>query len=468
MLTLERCPTGIEGFDEITKGGFVRGTLVLLAGNPGTGKSTFAAKFLHEGAMRYGEPGVYISFVEPKDRFYSYMKNLGMDLEGAERRGLFKYLNLPTVVTKEVLGSIVEAMVKAVDEVKAKRVVIDSLTPFIQLGAPAEVRATLHNALMNLANFLKATTLIIADLPFGETKIGYGDEEFVVDAVIMLKLEYVEGAMPRRYLELVKIRGVPVTNVIYEYSIQPGEGFVLYPPLRPPRRATPLAVTEGKVDIRERVSTGIKGFDALLGGGIIKNANTLIVGPSGSGKTMLALTMAAENALKGLKVHYATFDEPLPQVMTTLKLLGYDPDELMRRGFTAASVPPQESSPGLLRSMMTRVFIKRGLGRDLVVVDGISALKRVFGERVFLRIMEEAMSFFKSYGMTSVCCLAEDYFKERGATLGTMVDNVIALTLNMESGELKRCLAIVKARMGAVDPRKHEVILLEGKPAIKT
>ena len=468
MLTLERCPTGIEGFDEITKGGFVRGTLVLLAGNPGTGKSTFAAKFLYEGAMRYGEPGVYISFVEPKDRFYSYMKNLGMDLEGAERRGLFKYLNLPTVVTKEVLGSIVEAMVKAVDEVKAKRVVIDSLTPFIQLGAPAEVRATLHNALMNLANFLKATTLIIADLPFGETKIGYGVEEFVVDAVIMLKLEYVEGAMPRRYLELIKMRGVPVTNVVYEYSIQPGEGFVLYTPLRFSRAVTPLTVTEGRVDVKERISTGIRGFDALLGGGIIRNTNTLLVGPSGSGKTLLALTMAAENVMKGLKVHYATFDEPLPQVVTTLKLLGYDPDELMKRGFTAASTHPQENSPGILRSTLTKAFVKRGLGRDLVVIDGISALRRVFGDRVFLRIIEEAASFFKSYGMTALMCLAEDYFKERRATLDTLMDNVIALSLNMQSGELKRYLTIIKARMGAVDTREHEVILLDGRPAIKT
>ncbi|RLG40043.1 MAG: hypothetical protein DRO05_07400, partial [Thermoproteota archaeon] len=70
---LESVPTGIPGFDLITNGGFVRNSIVLLAGNPGTGKSTFAAKFVHEGASRYGEPGVYVSFAESKREFYSYM-----------------------------------------------------------------------------------------------------------------------------------------------------------------------------------------------------------------------------------------------------------------------------------------------------------------------------------------------------------------------------------------------------------
>ena len=133
---LERCPTGIKGLDEVTGGGFIRSTLILLAGNPGTGKSTFAAKFLYEGAMRYGEPGLYVSFVEPKERFYAYMKGLGMDLEEAERRGLFRYLSLPTVITKDMLGSVVESIVKAADEVRARRIAVDSLTPIVQLGAP--------------------------------------------------------------------------------------------------------------------------------------------------------------------------------------------------------------------------------------------------------------------------------------------------------------------------------------------
>ena len=63
--------------------------------------------------------------------------------------------------------------------------------------------------MMNIANYMGATILLVADIPFGETRIGYGVEEFVVDTVIVLRHEYVEGLAPRRYLELVKMRGIP-------------------------------------------------------------------------------------------------------------------------------------------------------------------------------------------------------------------------------------------------------------------
>jgi circadian clock protein KaiC len=458
LSALERCPTGIEGFDAVTKGGFVRGSLILLAGNPGTGKSTFAAKFIHEGAVRYGEPGVYVSFAEPRDRFYAYMKGLGLNMEGAERRGLLRYLSLPTAVSKEALSSFIESILKAADEVKAKRIAIDSLTPFIQLGAPIEARALLHNTLMNLCSLLKATVLVVADLPFGEAKIGYGVEEFVADAVMMLKMEFPEAAVPRRRLELVKMRGVPLTTLVYEYSIEPGEGFVLH---------QPLSVAEAKIDVRERLSTGVEGLDAIFGGGIVRSTTTLIVGPSGSGKTLLALTMAAENAMRGLKVHYATFEEPASQVKATLEVLGYDPSELSKRGLTIASVPPWQSSPGIIRLTLNKAFIKHGLGRDLVVIDGVSALKRVLGDRAFLEVTHEAMNFFKSHGMTAVTCLAEDYFKERGATMATLMDNIVALRLSVEPGGLRRTLTVVKARMTAADGREHEVVLIKGRPVVK-
>ena len=110
---------------------------------------------------------------------------------------------------------------------------------------------------------------------------------------------------------------------------------------------TPLKVAEGRVAEEEHIKTHVKRLDELLGGGLIKRASTLIVGPSGTGKTLLALTIASENALRGLKVHYATFEEPAAQVITTLKLLGYDPEELMGRGLTIASVPVYQAPSGL-------------------------------------------------------------------------------------------------------------------------
>lgn len=466
MPSLERCPTGVEGLDEITGGGFLRGSLVLIAGHPGSGKSTLAAKFVYEGAVRYGEPGAYVSFTEPKERFYSYMKDFGMDLGEIERKGLLKYVNLPTVVPKEALKDVVEAFLRAADEVKAKRIVLDSLTTLTYLGSPLEARALLHNTLMNLANYLKATILVIVDLPLGERKLGLGVEEFISDAVILLRSLRFGRYTPARYIEVVKMRGTHVARAAYEYSIEPGRGVVVYPPLKPLKGERYIKVAHGRVDAEEKISTGVEGLDALLGGGLIKGTSTLIAGPSGTGKTLLALTIAAEAAMKGMRVHYITYEEPIYQLTATLRVMGYDAYAL-KRNLTMASLSPHEISPGTIRSALTEAFIKRGLGQDLVVVDGLSTLKQALGGRAFLAVAREACSFFKAQGMTSIQCLAEDLLKGGGGGLNAIVDNLIALSLRVEGGVLKRYLTVVKARMEAASPKEHEVVLVGGRPVIK-
>ena len=95
-------------------------------------------------------------------------------------------------------------------------------------------------------------------------------------------------------------------------------------------------------------------------------------------------------------------------------------------------------------------------------------MRRAYGDRIFTRLFEEAVAFFKAVGIASIHCLAEDYFRERRVPLDTIVDNVIALDLKAERGALKRTLTIVKARMGAVDNREHELMLLNGRPCILT
>jgi len=82
-------------------------------------------------------------------------------------------------------------------------------------------------------------------------------------------------------------------------------------------------------------------------------------------------------------------------------------------------------------------------------------------------VTKEAINFFKSRGITSVECLAEDYFKEHKASLDTSVDNIIALDFKIEDKALKRTLLIIKARMGAVDIKERELILLSGKPMVR-
>ena len=87
-------PTGIKNLDEVIGGGFLKGSMILVAGNPGSGKTTFAAQFIYEG-LRRGESCLYVSFLEDEAEFGRHFSCLGMDFKMYSEKGLFKYLWFP-------------------------------------------------------------------------------------------------------------------------------------------------------------------------------------------------------------------------------------------------------------------------------------------------------------------------------------------------------------------------------------
>jgi len=85
-------PSGLEEVDLIFGGGFKRGSLIIVAGNPGTGKTVFSAGWLHQGAVEFNDPGVYVSFAEDREAFYDNMKGFGYDFERLEAEDSFSAL----------------------------------------------------------------------------------------------------------------------------------------------------------------------------------------------------------------------------------------------------------------------------------------------------------------------------------------------------------------------------------------
>src|SRR6185503_7588441 len=83
---LPKCPTGIQGLDEITGGGLPRGRPTLVCGGSGCGKTLFAAEFLVRGAAQYGEPGVFMVFEETEAELKANVASLGFDLAGLVQR----------------------------------------------------------------------------------------------------------------------------------------------------------------------------------------------------------------------------------------------------------------------------------------------------------------------------------------------------------------------------------------------
>ena len=184
---LERASTGIDGLDVVVEGGFPRGSLILVAGNPGTGKTVFSAQFIYRGAVDYGENGVYVSFAEGKKSFIDYMRRFGMDFERLEREGKVKILDMVTV-TEKAVSDVLNKIVEEVLSLKAKRLVIDSFSALAQaFKEKIEARIILHTILGRIVKSTGCTTILILEIPYGEERMGLGIEEFVADGIIILK-----------------------------------------------------------------------------------------------------------------------------------------------------------------------------------------------------------------------------------------------------------------------------------------
>ena len=159
---LDRCPTGIEGFDRICQGGFVRNSDNLIVGGPGSGKTTFLMQFLWNGITKFGENGLYCSF-EPDivDTFNDAMA-YGWDLSKYSGEGKIKFMRFAPQTSMDELKS---ELSKMISRNNIKRICFDPVSVFaLNMSDQGKVRETIFK-LSSLMKRLKVTT-VFADESF--------------------------------------------------------------------------------------------------------------------------------------------------------------------------------------------------------------------------------------------------------------------------------------------------------------
>jgi len=262
-LSENRVPTGIDGLDSLIEGGFPKGSLVLLAGNPGTGKTIFSMQFLYRGAEKYGENGIYVSFAENEDTIIHNISRLfGRDLRNNEGHGKVKILDF-TTVTEKGLSTILEMILEEVTALKAKRLVIDSFSAMAQaFKEPIEARIIIHNILGKLVRQLGCTTILIVEVPTGSEKIGISVEEFVADGVIILRRDDYDGKLIRE-IEIPKLRGTKIERQKFLFTLN--KGFEVFPPFSNKKVENPKKF-EPTRGTKTHYPSGIPELDEVLGG----------------------------------------------------------------------------------------------------------------------------------------------------------------------------------------------------------
>ncbi len=220
---------GIEELDEIF-GNVDLGNVILIAGNPGTGKTTFASKIAYENMIKFGLKTLYISFIEKKDEYFKNLKNLGLDIEDLEKKGLFTFLEEITFTNKELLIDLLNHFLDIIDKTNSKILIIDSISSLLQLSQNAiDLREILHNLFYRISKVKGITTILIEEVPYGSDKIGFGIEEFLVDTIIFLKAIDLKGKMVR-IAEIKKARGSNITLTTIPFTIKYGKVIsLLYP-----------------------------------------------------------------------------------------------------------------------------------------------------------------------------------------------------------------------------------------------
>jgi circadian clock protein KaiC len=438
-LSGDRLPTGIEVFDGLIEGGIPRGSLVMLVGAAGSGKTVFASQYLFHGISSLNESGIYVSFAEDRATYLKNMKRMNMDFEKFEREGRFVFLDFATVTekgTEEVLTSIMEE----IGALKAKRLVIDSFSALAQaFERPIDSRVMLHTLLSKMVRQAGCTTLLVVEKA-GEERLSLGAEKFVADGVIALSL-LPEGWDLGRKVQVVKMRGTNTNTAKLRYRIDE-HGMRVYP--QPEIRVVEKSFTE-------RVGTGIQGLDRILDGGLFKGSVAMIAGPSGSGKTTTALQFVHEAHKHNDRSLLVSFEEPVTQLIRQGEALGWDTSELIKGGaLKIVSYYPELFKFEELLSEVRNLLDEYKPAR--FALDSLTPLERVLSEDECTMFIKSLQSYLRVHGMTALfTVVGETTALEPGTGISTLMDTIISLRYVEVESSLRRSLVVFKARGTAHD-----------------
>lgn len=216
---MERVSTGISGLDEMLGGGFLRETANLVEGAPGTGKTTLGMQFIYHGIVHANEPGLIITFEEFPKQYYYDAAGFGWDFKELEKKGLLKVVMTSPEVSHLDIESVGGMIESHIDEMGARRVVVDSVSHFARLTQdPVELRS-LEFKFINALKRERLTSLLTRESPvlLGES-VQDSSIGFIVDSYVVLRYVEIESAI-RKALLVLKMRGSDHAKDIRQYDI---------------------------------------------------------------------------------------------------------------------------------------------------------------------------------------------------------------------------------------------------------
>jgi circadian clock protein KaiC len=443
--SLPKSSTGIQGLDELTGGGLPRGRPTLLCGSAGCGKTLMAMEFLIHGALRSGEPGVFVAFEETAADLTQNVASLGYDLDDLVARNLlvldFVYVERTALEQSgdyDLEGLFIR-LGHAIDRIGAKRVVLDTIeTLFLGLPNPAILRSELQR----LFRWLKdkgLTTVITGERgnnPAALTRQGL--EEYVSDCVIALD-HRVNGMISSRRLRVVKYRGS--THGTNEYPFLIDETGISVLPV------TSLGLQHDASD--ERVSTGVPGLDAMLdGSGFFRGSSVLVSGTAGTGKSSLAAHFAAAACQRGERALYFAFEESASQIVRNMGSVGIH----LAPWVAQDRLRLHSARPTLMGLEMHLVTMLKEIAEfepQVVVVDPLNSFVTVGNEaevKLMLLRLVDALKLRQITGFFTSLTAGGTVAEHTDVAISSLIDTWLLVRELEAGGERNRGLYVLKSR----------------------
>src|SRR3984885_9636525 len=458
---LQKAPSGITGFDEITSGGLPRGRTTLLLGGPGSGKTVFGLQYLINGARIYGEPGIFVAFEETSQRILANAESFDWKLGQLQKKKLLfvdaqPSYDLVQTGDFDLCGMLAGLGLQAA-QAKARRIVFDALDIVLALLPDLSARRReiyrLHEWLVSRRLTCIVTLKARADEPNSITQQPYGFMQFMVDCSVILNHSVVAG-VSQRNLRVQKYRGSSFDENESPFVIGDA-GFDVA-----------IVRTLGRDDAKvtnERVTSGIKRLDTMLGGGYYRAACVLITGFPGTAKTTLSGAFAEAACHRGERTLFVSFDSDGTEVIRNLASVGIRLDRYLKSGLLRMVSARTITGSAEICLVRIKAFAHEHRARCLVI-DPVSALSKFGNELTAHGVAERLIDWSKAEHVTLVCTsllneISEQTEDDTSLHISSLADTWIHLNYLVQAGERNRGMSIIKSRGTAHSNQVRELIL---------
>lgn len=450
--------TGIAGLDDVLGGGFTPHRIYLIEGNPGSGKTTLALRWLLQGE-RIGEHGIYVTLSETKAELSAVARSHGWSLSGISVLELVapeselepQNQNSMFQPSEVELGVTTKTILAEVERIKPRRVVLDSLS---------EMRLLAQNSLRYRRQILAlkqyfigrdCTVFLLDDLTSETEDLQL---QSIAHGVVSLEQMSPEYGAERRRLRITKLRGQKYRGGYHDFIIQKG-GLDVFPRL--------VAGEHVRGQKRGVLKSGNDELDTLLGGGLHYGTSAVLIGPAGSGKSTCALQYALSGAQRGESAAVFAFDERIETILERTEGLGMDLSTHLASGLiTIQPIDTAELSPGEFAHHVRRAAEGEN-GKQpakIIVIDSLNGYLNAMPEERFLTAqLHEVLTYLGHKGVVSFLVVAQHGLlghMETPVDTTYLADTVILFRYFEAVGEVKQAISVVKKRSG-----RHERTIRE-------